>query len=221
MQAMRIVRATCVSSSLLSSVIALTISATALAQTKSEDKGAESAAKDTKKGKDGDPQAMVAAYEKAAQPGEQHKVLLKMVGKWNLQMKSWMAPGGQPVESTGTAEVKPMLGDRFTQTLVTSNFMGKPFSGMAVTGYDNAKKKIVGTWVDSMSTGIMHSEGTADPAGKVITTQMVGTDPLTGKESKSRVVETHESDDKYVEEFFEKKGGKETKVMEITYTRAK
>jgi hypothetical protein len=193
---------------------------TALAQDKLDKP--EKLEKSEKKAKDGDPQAVMAAYEKAAAPGGQHKLLQKRVGKWNFTMKSWMDPkGGAPVESTGTAEVKPLLGDRFTQTQVTASFMGKPFSGVGLTGYDNAKKKIVGTWVDSMSTGIMHSEGTVDPGGKVITSSMVGTDPMTGKESKSRVVETHEGEYKVVEEFFEKKAGKEVKVMEITYTRAK
>jgi hypothetical protein len=168
-----------------------------------------------------DPQAMMAEYEKASLPGEQHKLLQKMVGKWTLSMKSWMAPNQPPTESTGTAECKSLLGDRFVQTTVTSSFMGKPFNGIGTTGYDKAKKKFVGTWIDSMSTGFMHSEGTPDASGKVITTQAVATDPVTGKESRMRIVEKWESDDKLVEEFFEKRGGKEAKTMEITYSRAK
>ena len=125
------------------------------------------------------------------------------------------------MESTGTAETKSLLGDRYVQTEVSSNMMGKPFTGIATTGYDKAKKKFVGTWIDSMSTGLMLSEGTADPAGKVFTTQSVATDPLSGKPTKMRIVSKWESDDKLVEEFFEKKGGKDVKTMEITYTRAK
>lgn len=178
--------------------------------------------KETKGGKKGkeDPQAMMAAYEKAGAPGEAHLTLKKFVGKWNVEMKSWMAPDQPPMESKGTAEVKPILGDRFVQLTLASTMMGKPFSGIGTTGYDNAKKKFVGTWMDSMSTGIMRSEGTADASGKVINSQITGTDPLTGKESKMRIVEKWESDDKLVEEFYEKKRGKEVKTMEIVYTRA-
>jgi hypothetical protein len=121
----------------------------------------------------------------------------------------------------GHAETKALLGDRFVQTSVTSTMMGKPFSGVGINGYDKAKKKFVGTWMDSMSTGIMQSEGTADASGKVMTTNMTGTDPLTGKPTRMRVVGRWETDDKLVEEFHEKKGGKEMKMMEITYTRAK
>ena len=171
--------------------------------------------------KEPDPAAMIAAYEKAAAPGEPHKTLQRMVGKWEVEMKSWMAPGQPPSESKGSAEVKPILGDRFVEMKLSTTFMNKPFDGVGVTGYDNTKKKYVGTWMDSMSTGILRSEGTADPTGKVITASLVGSDPLTGKESHTRIVETWDSGDKkFVEEFYEKKGGKEVKTMEVTYTKA-
>ena len=137
-------------------------------------------------------------------------------------MKSWMAPGQPPAESTGTADTRSLLGDRYVQTSVTSTMMGgKPFTGIGTTGFDNATKKFVGTWIDSMSTGVMRTEGKVDASGKVFTTQMVGTDPVTGKETRTRIISKWESDDKIVEEFFERKNGKEVKTMEITYTRAR
>lgn len=173
----------------------------------------------SKPGKEGEMAAMMAAYEKAGTPGEAHKHLQKQVGKWDVTMKSWMQPNQPPMESTGTAEVKPILGDRFVQTTFTGTVQGKPFTGIGTTGYDNTKKKYVGTWIDSMSTGIMRSEGTPDASGKVITANAIGTDPLSGKESRTRIVEKWESDNKKVEEFYERKGGKEIKTMEITYTR--
>jgi Protein of unknown function (DUF1579) len=199
---------------LTAAVVALSALLTGVAAADPNEKKGKGAAKD-------DPQAMMAAYEQAGQPGEQHKQLLKMVGKWNLALKSWMDPKAPPMETTGTAETKALLGDRFVQTTVTSTMMGKPFAGVGISGYDKAKKKFVGTWMDSMSTGIMQAEGTADASGKVMTTQMTGTDPLTGKPTRMRIVGRWESDDKMVEEFHEKKGGKEVKMMEITYTRAK
>jgi hypothetical protein len=195
-------------------VVLMAISGSALAQ----DAGA---AKPKPGGKQPDPAAMMAAYEKAAAPGDQHKQLQKMVGKWSIALKTWMAPGQPPTETAGTATVKSLLGDRFVQMEVASTFMGKPFNGIGIHGYDNTKKKYVGTWIDSMSTGIMRSEGTADATGKVLTAQATASDPLTGKESKMRIVQKWESDDKIVEEFFEKRGPKEQKVMEITYTRTK
>src|SRR5688572_17127040 len=95
--------------------------------------------KAAKGGKGGDMAAMMAAYEKAAMPGEPHKQLLRTVGKWDLALKSWQDPSQPPMESKGTAETKAILGDRFIQTQVESTFMGKPFSGVGLMGYDNTK----------------------------------------------------------------------------------
>jgi hypothetical protein len=169
--------------------------------------------------KDPDPAAAMAAYEKAAAPGDQHKLLQKMVGKWDVAVKSWMAPGQPPMESKGTAEAKTILGDRFVEMKFNGTMMDKPFEGIGTTGYDNTKKKFVGTWIDSMSTGIMRTEGTADAAGKVITNQATSSDPMTGKEARLKIVEKWESDNKHTSEFFEKRGGKEMKTMEIVYTK--
>ena len=43
------------------------------------------------------------------------------------------------------------------------------FKGHGMEGYDNAKKKFVGTWIDNMGTGIMMSEGDYDPSSKTFT----------------------------------------------------
>ena len=42
------------------------------------------------------------------------------------------------------------------------------FKGMGVEGYDNVKKKFVGSWIDNMGTGIQFSDGTYDPATKTL-----------------------------------------------------
>jgi len=55
----------------------------------------------------------------------------------------------------------------------------------------------------------------------VITSQAVSNDALTGKESRTRIVSNYQSDDKVVEEFYEKRGGKEIKTLELTYNRAR
>src|SRR5881398_962772 len=39
-------------------------------------------------------QAMMDKYMKAATPGPEHQQMAKMVGKWNLKVTAWMAPGG-------------------------------------------------------------------------------------------------------------------------------
>lgn len=199
-----------------------TLWATALLAVTAVSANAETpAAKGAAKGKDDAAamQAMMVAMEKAGTPGEHHKVLARRVGKWDVVVKSWMAPGQPPMETKGTAEVKAILGDRFVQTTFAGSFMDKPFNGIGVTGYDNVKKKVIGTWIDNMSTSMMRSEGTFDAATKTTTSTSISMDPATGKECKGRTVEKWESDNKIVEEFFQKQRGKESKAMEIVYTR--
>src|SRR6185503_20208185 len=114
-----------------------------------------------------DEKAMMDAWMKVATPGEAHKWLEAMVGTWDAKISMWMAPGSAPQESTGTSENKWVLGGRFVEQRYEGTFMGQPFSGLGYTGYDNFKKKYIGSWMDNMGTMMMVSQGEA--AGKTLT----------------------------------------------------
>jgi hypothetical protein len=132
-----------------------------------------------------------------------------------------MAPGAPAQESTGTSDFKPIMGGRFVQETSKGMFMGQPFEGMGVTGYDNVKKKYVENWVDSMGTMMEQLEGTADASGKNITMTSEIIDPMSGKKVKHRAIMHLDSDTKRTFEMFGPPpgGGKEYKMMEITYTK--
>lgn len=167
-----------------------------------------------------DQAAMMEAMQKFATPGPEHARLKAMTGTWTGAIKMWMDPAAPPMESTGTEEAKMILGDRYLQQDSKGSFMGQPYSGIGLTGYDNAKKKFVGTWIDNMGTGIMTTEGTCDAAGKVCTYETSMTDPMTGKVQKGKMVIRIESDTKHTMEMYGKgPNGKEFKMMEIVYTR--
>ncbi|HKO00456.1 MAG TPA: DUF1579 family protein, partial [Thermoanaerobaculia bacterium] len=87
-----------------------------------------------------------AAMEKAASPGDAHKKLSAMVGDFDTKVSSWMAPGTPPVTSMGRSHNSWALDGRWVEERFTGTFMGKPFHGIGYTGYDNIKKKYVGTW---------------------------------------------------------------------------
>jgi len=178
-------------------------------------------AKGGKAKKGADPEAMMkammAAWEKAGTPGDNHKMLQKMVGSWTTSNKAWMGPG-EPEVSPGTCEVKSIMDGRYLVEEFTGSMMGKPFVGHSMSGYDNLKKKFVSTWIDNMSTGIMYGEGAVNTDGKM-TMSMSYVDAMTSKPMTMRMVSRWEGDNKRVAEFFEKRGGKEMKSMEITYTR--
>lgn len=164
---------------------------------------------------------MMAKWQAAMTPGPEHAKLNPMAGTFTSNVKMWMAPDAPPTESTGTTESRWILGNRFLQQTHHGSMMGEPFEGHGITGYDNVQKKYVGTWIDSMGTGIMTSTGTAGADGKTLSFTAEMWDPMTGKVSKARELVTIDSNDKHRFEMWgtDPQTKKEYKVLEIVYTR--
>ena len=162
---------------------------------------------------------------------ENHKLLGDLAGTWSYTVRFWMNPdpNAKPQESKGIATRKPMMDGRFFVMDVTGKMEmpgpdGKKkemtFKGMGIEGYDNVKKKFVGSWVDNMGTGIMMSEGTYDPATKTFT-YTGEVEAIPGMKTKVREVMKVVDKDHHNFEWYEDRGGKEAKTMEISYTRKK
>jgi len=167
-------------------------------------------------------QAEMEAMMKAATPGDAHKKLGAMAGTFNAEVKMWMQPGAPPAGGAGVAENSWALDGRFLEQHFTGNFMGMPFTGMGFTGYDNIKKKYVGTWMDTMTTSMMISTGTANADGKSYTFTSTMDDPMTGKSSPVKEVVTVVDNDHHTLEMWGAgPDGKMFKTMEIAYTRKK
>jgi hypothetical protein len=154
-----------------------------------------------------------------ATPGDIHKMLAKSTGNWTATVTMWMQPGAQPVSSSAACTSEMILGGRYLQSKNSGNFMGQPFEGIGLTGYDNAKKMFVSSWVDNMGTGIMTMNGTWDEAGKSINYTGSMVDPMSGKDIPVREVWKFSDDNTQVMEMYSITGGKEFKNMEIKYTR--
>jgi len=167
-------------------------------------------------------QAMMEAMAKASAVGPNHKLLASMVGDWSFVMKMWMDPSAPPSETKGTVSNHSLLGGRYVQGEFKAPVMGMPFEGVSVNGYDNVTQQFVSTWFDNMSTGIMFMTGTYDAATKSLTYLGEMADPMNPSvKVKSREVIRLVNDSQHVMEMFETRGGKETKTMEVTYTRTK
>ncbi len=165
--------------------------------------------------------AEMEAYEKAGTPGAQHKTLAATAGTYDAKVKNWQEAGQPPSEETGTSTRTMALDGRVLMEEFKGTMMGTPFTGHGMQGYDNVTGKHWSTWIDSMSTGLMVSEGTCD-AKNVCTFTGTWNDPVTKKAKKSRMVSRWTSP---TVEVFEMYGpghdGKEMKMMEITYTKKK
>ena len=153
------------------------------------------------------------------QLGAEHQKLAKMAGTWDAKAMFIMDPSAPAVEGSGTMKSKTVLGGRYVQGHFSMpDFMGMNFEGISCMGYDTVDKQYVSTWIDSMSTGIFMSTGTMSPDGKVLTMQGTSVEP-DGSKGEMKLVTTMESDDKFVDEFYEMKDGAWTKTGTITYTR--
>ena len=176
-------------------------------------------AKDKKSEKPMDQQAMMELWKKMAMPGEPHKQFATLAGSWTTTSKEWMEPGKPPTESTGTAEIKMLLDGRFLYQEYNSQMMGQPFSGIGIDAYDNMTKKYVTAWLDSMGTGIFIMEGTASADGKTITLKGSHPEPGGGKMTHRAVWKIVDNNNQTFDMYGAHHGGKETKMMEIVYTR--
>jgi Protein of unknown function (DUF1579) len=155
--------------------------------------------------------------------GPEHQAMEPLVGTFNAKIKFWQEPGKPPHESDGVMVRKWIMGGRFLQEDFDGSFAGAGFKGLGLMGYDLQKKKYLGTWIDSMSTGIAVMESTYDSKTKTFTGIMDEIDPMTGKKMKVRDVVRLVSNDHQIQEMFStpEGGGKETKSMEIQYQRVK
>lgn len=164
------------------------------------------------------------AWMEYATPGDMHKMLAKSDGVWNGANTTWMENGGKPMTSTSEATNKMIFEGRYQVSEHKGNFMGMPFEGMSITGYDNAKKKFVSSWLDNMGTGIMSMEGEWNASTKSIEFKGKMTDPTRpGKDCDVREVYTFIDDNTQKLEMYgpDSKTGKEFKTMEIIFTRKK
>jgi hypothetical protein len=176
-------------------------------------------AKDKKSEKPMDQQAMMELWKKMAMPGEPHKLFATLAGSWTTTSKEWMEPGKPPTESTGTAEIKMLLDGRFLYQEYNSQMMGQPFSGIGIDAYDNMTKKYATAWLDSMGTGIFIMEGTGSADGKTITLKGSHPEPGGGKMTHRAVWKIVDNNNQTFDMYGAHHGGKETKMMEIVYTR--
>lgn len=166
-----------------------------------------------------DPQAMMEIWKKLATPGEPHKLFATLAGSWTTTTKEWMEPGKPPTESNGTAEMKMLLDGRFLYQEYNAQMMGQSFSGIGIDAYDNISKKYVTAWMDTMGTGIFVMEGTASADGKTITLKGSHPEPGGGRMTHRAVWKIVDNNNQQFDMYGAHHGGKETKLLEITYTR--
>ena len=170
------------------------------------------------KGQGPEEAAQQQAMMEAMMPGPVHAALKKQEGDWIAEYAMYMG-GPEPTKSTGTAKNQMILGGRYLRSVHTGEFMGMPFEGIGVTGYDNVKGHIVSTWMDNMGTSITFGEGSFDSASGAMTTKGTMVDPMTKGDMAYRTEAKWVDANTMLFTMYMDMGGQEVKAFDITYKR--
>lgn len=165
-----------------------------------------------------DMQAMMAA----ATPGKMHEHLTNDVGTWKTESTMWMFPGAEPMTTTGTSKVSSLMDGRFVMIEMTGDIPGMgPYSGLAISGFDNVSQQFVSTWIDTMGTGIANGTGELSADGKTLTWNYTYNCPLTKKPVVLREIDTITGPGTKTLVMYgaDPKSGQEFKMMEIKISK--
>ncbi len=164
--------------------------------------------------------AMMAKMMAYATPGANHQHLGAMTGTFICETKFWMAPGAPPEQSTGTMTSRWMLDNRYLQQNYKGEWMGQPFHGFGLMGFDNSTNKFFSTWMDTFSTGLFYETGSCDESGKNFTLSGENFDPHLGTKRSTKSSIEVINDSKHILRMFSKTpDGKEMKTFEMIATK--
>lgn len=161
----------------------------------------------------------MAEWGRVSTPGDVHAELAKSVGSWTAAGSMWMAPGAPAMPMTADVEIEMILGGRYLKQSWDSSFMGEPFQGLMIMGYDILNEQYTAIWMDSMGTSMSVSHGHETEDGAVA---LQGTmrDLMTPGGRPYRSVSKVNDDGTFSFEMYDSlPDGGEFKVMEATYTR--
>ena len=147
-----------------------------------------------------------------SKPGPEHEMLKKFEGNWDATVSF----GGQ--EAKGQSVYKVGFGGLWLTQQFVGDMGGMKFEGRGTTGYDTAKKKYVGVWIDSMSNGIALMEGEFSKDGKTYTETGEGPGP-DGKPMKMKNVCEFKDNDTILFTMYNVNDGKDQEMMKITYKK--
>ncbi len=148
-------------------------------------------------------------------PGPEHDKFKEQVGTWDVVMDM----AGQ--QSKGTATYKLICGGMWLANDFQGDFGGMKFEGRGVDGYDQAKKKYVGVWTDSMSSAPMVMEGSYDPKTKMLVMTGEGPGPDGKPQKFKNTTEMKDKDHFTFKMYMVQPDGKDELAFTIEYSRKK
>lgn len=151
----------------------------------------------------------------------EHKLFEKYAGTWTAEMESNGGPDMPAEKSAAKSTVRVACGGLWMVSDFEGSFMGMPFLGHEVTGYDPETKQYQLTWVDSMTPTAATGHGRFDAATKTFETFVKGKDAM-GQMHEHRGTDVWTDADHHTWTMWMKgEDGKEFPAITIRYARKK
>lgn len=147
-----------------------------------------------------------------------HEALAHLVGDWQDTCKMAAMPGvpgmEKATESTGTEHAELICNGLWLKSTVDSTYLGKPFQGVRLVGYDPFAQKYQSIWVSTQDEPACVGSGTFDEKTKTWT--------FTGNSPKGAVRSQHvfqDADNSTETCYLTGPDGKETQCMQVVRKR--
>lgn len=113
-------------------------------------------------------------------PTKQHAWLQRFVGQWETKVTMPPMEPGKPPMQAKCKDTFRMIGGFWLQGEFQSEMMGQKFTSLLTVGFDPAKKRYTGTWIDSMGSYLWKYDGSVDASGNKLTLNTEGPCPMSG-----------------------------------------
>jgi len=155
-----------------------------------------------------------------SQPGPSHNLLNLFAGSWDVTIKFWSSPDGEPQESRGSSQLSWILGGRFLKEDFDGEALGERYQGLGIFGYDSGARLFTTVWLDSLNTALALQKGhyLAEQNKFELTGEVY--DPLLGRTKTTRSAIRVISHDNYELTMTDTApNGAEFRSLEIRYAR--
>lgn len=155
-------------------------------------------------------------------PSVEHEIFAGMVGRFAAEVRTWPAPGADPVDYDGLIENQLVLGGRFLQSRYRSD-LGEQgvMEGLGLLGYNTFEERYESFWADTFATILPPiSHGHVEKDGRELHFASEGYDPMAGKVVRGRSVVRLEDRRRHSYEMYAiDDDGHERLQVRISYTR--
>lgn len=169
------------------------------------------------------------------QPGEMHRRLDALIGRWNVAMTLYIAGGSRekPIIASDLICFREWIaetGNRHLRDITQGTVAGNPYYRLGILSYSTMDKRYEWNTVDALNTNMMTykgARGSASLRGEIVmsgefTDQGVLGDAYAGKTIRQKTVIKVESFDRHIFElYFTPPGEKERLVARAVYSREK